>query len=283
MEAQQRDLFSFTTGIEDLLRNDRRVVAAVLVLIILCSWFFVLAGAGTGMSTLAMTSWEMAIGAPSALGHALASPVRWDAQYALAMVLMWWGMMIAMMLPSAAPIILLYARIVRGRDTRKIVFPATGVFLAGYTIVWGAFSILAVTLQWLFEMSGLLSPFMMNGTSNLFAAAILLYAGLYQLSPLKRTCLKSCQGPLQFLRRHWRPGTSGALLMGLLHGAFCLGCCLGLMTILFFGGVMNLYWIVGLAMLVFIEKVVITGYWFSTVTGLVLLAASVAFISRHLA
>ena len=261
------------------LKHDKTVVIACLCAVAVGSWAYLLAGAGTGMSTFAMTSWNMATGA---LSHA-ATPMDWTPGYAATMAAMWWIMMIAMMLPSAAPVILLHAQIDRGTRSRSgvpVSLWPTVLFSAGYLSVWGMFSVLAAALQWGFEGAGLLSPFMMNGTSFVFAGLILLYAGAYQLSPLKQACLRQCQGPLQFLSRNWRDGLPGAFGMGVHHGAVCLGCCFGLMLILFFGGIMNLYWIVGLAVLVFLEKIIVPGPWLSRLTGILLIAWSFAFLAH---
>jgi predicted metal-binding membrane protein len=129
-----------------------------------------------------------------------------------------------------------------------------------------------------FAEAGVLSPMMLNSTNALFAAGILLFAGLYQLTPIKQACLRHCRGPIQFLSQHWRPGTTGAFRRGLHHGVYCLGCCWGLMAILFFGGIMNLYWIIGLAMIVLLEKVLPVGRQLSAVTGGLFLAWGAAYL-----
>ena len=157
----------------------------------------------------------------------------------------------------------------RRKRERGNPFVPTGIFGAGYVIVWGVFSIIATLLQWSLDEAALLSP-MMKSSSIWFGAALLIAAGIYQLTPLKRVCLKNCQSPLGFLMHHWRPGWQGALIMGLKHGAFCLGCCWVLMGLLFFGGVMNLLWIAGLAVFVMIEKIV-AGPWISRCGGLILI------------
>jgi predicted metal-binding membrane protein len=123
---------------------------------------------------------------------------------------------------------------------------------------------------------------MMSTSSSIFAGTVLIYAGAYQLSPLKRTCLQHCQNPLAFITRHWRDGLPGALRMGLEHGFYCLGCCLGLMAILFFGGIMNLFWIVGLAVLVLLEKLLPFGARLSAATGPLLIAWGLWFLARPL-
>jgi predicted metal-binding membrane protein len=183
---------------------------------------------------------------------------------------MWWIMMIAMMLPSASPMILLFARVQRNQHAQGAPVISTGIFLLGYLVTWGAFSVLAAGTQWGLERAGLLSA-MMESTSGRFAGLLLLVAGAYQLTPLKQACLRRCRSPLQFIMHHWRAGTLGACRMGVEHGAFCLACCWVLMTLLFVGGVMNLYWIIGLALFVFLEKSLPAGHGFSALTGVGLL------------
>src|SRR4029079_9091410 len=273
---------SNATLFERVLEHDRRIVLAALSIIIIASWAFILNGAGTGMSMFAMTSWSMAIGMDG-LGAMVATPADWTLAYALTMVFMWWGMMIAMMLPSAAPMILLHARIARGANanvggTDGLV--PTALFTLGYLLTWGLFGVFAAGLQWAFDAIGLLSPMMMNSTSNLFAGAILLFAGLYELSPIKQACLSFCRGPIQFFSRFWRSGPSGSLQMGSRHGASCIGCCWALMAILFFGGIMNLYWIIGLAMLIVLEKTLPGGEKLSRLLGALLVVWGLSFIYR---
>ncbi len=214
---------------------------------------------------------------------AMATPVAWTFGYAMVMFFMWWVMMIAMMLPSAAPMILLHAKVDRSAKARvgqTVGLTPTAAFTAGYLLMWALFSALAAGLQWAFEGAGLLSPMMMNSTSMLFAGTILLFAGVYQLTPIKQACLKHCRGPIQFLSQHWRPGALGAFTMGLHHGAYCLGCCWGLMAIPFFGGVMNLYWIVGLALIVLLEKVMPLGPGLGRVIGALLMLAGAGFVVK---
>jgi predicted metal-binding membrane protein len=242
------------SSLERVLMRERLLVIVALSIAIIASWVYVLAGAGTGMSTWKMTSWKMALG----LSHSMAMPVEWTATYATVMFFMWWIMMIGMMLPSAAPMILLHAKVNRTSAKRKglqwSLLP-TGAFTLGYLSAWAIFSALATTLQWSFEGIGVLSPMMMNSTNQVFAGLGLLFAGVYQITPLKHACLEHCRSPVGFLSQHWRPGTWGTFQMGIRHGVYCLGCCWGLMAILFFGGIMNLYWIIGLALIVLAEKV----------------------------
>ena len=181
-----------------------------------------------------------------------------------ALVVMWWLMMVAMMLPSAAPAILLYAR-VRERRNGGAPVAQSWVFLAGYLAVWLFFSILAASAQRLIA-----GPSMMLG--NRWAeGALLIAVGVYELTPLKNACLTRCRSPAEFLTRHWRSGWTGAVRLGLLHGVDCLGCCWMLMALLFIGGVMNLLWIAGLTLLVAAEKLLPRGQIIAQVAGVALI------------
>jgi predicted metal-binding membrane protein len=232
------------------------------------------------VSAAAISGGQMS-GPMGAAMSAMATPARWNFEYAGIMFSMWWVMMIAMMVPSAAPMILVYAAVARReRQAGSDALLPTGIFASGYVAVWGFFSAIAAALQWGFEAAGILSPFTMSPTSLLFAAAILVAAGLYQLTPAKQVCLSHCRGPIQFLMGHWRPGRWGAFCMGAEHGAYCLGCCWALMTLLFFGGVMNLYWIAGLAVIVLLEKTIPAGDTLSRVTGGLLLLWAATFLSQ---
>lgn len=208
-------------------------------------------------------------------------PAPWTLQTAALIVAMWWAMMIAMMAPSAAPTILLYARVYRHGAEQGRLEPRlapTGAFVAGYLLVWLGFSLVAAGAQWLFEQTGLLSPTMMGSESRWLSAGVLIAAGLYQVSPLKYLCLAQCRAPSDFLMRHWKPGAAGALRLGVLHGAYCVGCCWVLMALLFVGGVMNLVWIALLAILVLVEKVAPRGEWVGRAIGVALVCWGVATI-----
>jgi len=259
-----------TTATEALLRRDRLVVGAGIVVICLLSWSYVIMGAGTGMSMAAMTSWQF----PPPM-HVDGLVGRWPLSYWVLMVLMWWVMMIAMMLPSAAPTLLLYARVYRHAQTRGQIGHAvvpTAAFVAGYLVAWLAFSLVATALQWALEQAGLVHAMTMWSTSRTLSAAFLVAAGLYQLSSLKHRCLSHCRSPAEFLSHHWHPGRTGAMRMGWEHGLYCVGCCWLLMTLLFAGGIMNLVWIAGLTVFVLAEKLLPWGEWVSRGSGLLLLA-----------
>ncbi|HJU19730.1 MAG TPA: DUF2182 domain-containing protein [Stellaceae bacterium] len=241
-----------------ILRHDRVVVMASLVVVVAIAWTWLLFGAG--------------ISAPEAGGMAggmtMAAPA-WTPGYAALQLLMWAVMMVAMMLPSAAPVILLAVGLGgRGRGAAARM-PNAAWFALGYIAVWTGFSLLATALEWGLHEAGLLSPGMAIGSAAL-AGLILIGAGLYQWTPLKAACLRHCRSPLAFLLQHWRGGARGGIVIGLRHGLYCLGCCAMLMTLLFVGGAMNLLWIAGLALLVLIEKVLPWGGRTCRLTGAVL-------------
>jgi len=266
---------------EKLLRRERLVVFGGLALLTALAWLYVLGGAGTGMPALHMISLSLF---PHRLGEmAMDSMVMdsnaWSPGYWLIMLLMWWIMMVAMMTPSAAPMILLYARATRHAQASGRMKPgmvSTAGFAGGYLLIWLGFSAVATLLMWLLERSGALSVTRMASTGPWLSGALLLAAGLYQFSPLKNVCLNVCRAPAEFLSRHWRPRAVGAIRMGLEHGAFCVGCCWVLMALLFVGGVMNVVWIAILAILVLAEKVAPKGIWVSRVAGAVLIAWGLA-------
>ena len=169
---------------------------------------------------------------------------------------MWATMMVAMILPSAAPTILLYGRVVRrAEDMGRLKGASLSIsaFASGYLALWILFSALAVTAQWSLEHSGAMTAMMVLHNTTL-AGALLIAAGLCQLTPFKNACLAHCRSPVQFIAAHWRPGPWGAWRMGLDHGAYCVGCCWVLMLLLFVGSVMNLIWIAALTILVALEK-----------------------------
>ena len=248
--------------VEDALRRDRLPVVVGLALVVGVSSGYLLAGAGM-MHDMGGALMPMSSG-------------PWTPAHAFVVVVMWVAMMAAMMLPSAAPMVLFHAAITRQRS--KGIAPAdvsSGAFVLGYLAVWSAFSVAATALQYSLERLALLSP-MMQTTNVFLAGAVLVGAGVYQWTPLKRACLRQCQTPLAFVMAHWRDGIAGAFAMGARHGAACLGCCWPLMLLLFVGGVMNVGWIAGVAVFVAIEKLAPTCSWISRAAGALLVAWGVA-------
>lgn len=243
--------------VENLLRRDRLIVLGTLCAVIAASWAYLLAGAGMGMSAVEMT--RMSLMAEPMLAGAAAETMPWTPGYAVVMFLMWWVMMIAMMLPGATPMILLFAAVNRGRRKHGNPHVPTTLFAATYLLAWAGFSLAATVVHWLLSEAGMLAPGMVLSTPDQ-GAVLMIAAGLYQLTPIKQACVKHCRLPAAYLASHWRPGTRGALIMGLQHGVYCLGCCWFLMLLLFYGGVMNLYWITALAAYVLLEKAIPAGH-----------------------
>ena len=244
------DSTTLPRGIEAALRRDRLVVALSLAAVVALAWLYL---------------WR----------HA-SMPAMDSAALALTFI-MWVVMMAGMMLPGAAPTILFYGAMVRKNAERGTVLPAVWVFAGGYLLVWTAFSLVAVVLQAALEHAALLTPDMASG-SNQLNGALLIAAGIYQLTPLKNICLSRCRNPVQFFMTHWRPGTSGALRMGITQGAYCLGCCWMLMLLLFVVGVMNLAWVALIAAFVFLEKLLPGGRLTSRLAGVALIVAGSAIL-----
>ncbi len=243
-------------ALERVVRRDRAVAAGALLLLTALAW-----------ASLVRTRSEMvpAGGAPMAMP----GMETWSALEVCRLFLMWATMMVAMMLPSAAPMILLVAGIQRRRREQASPAPSTAIFAAGYLVVWTIFSAAAALLQYGLHRAALLSPAMAS-SSPILGGLFLVTAGVYQWLPFKATCLTHCRSPLHFLGHEWREGSAGALVMGIRHGLFCLGCCWALMTILFVAGVMNLLWVAAIAGLVLLEKVARGGPWIGRLVGVVL-------------
>ena len=241
--------------IEKALRRDRIVVVFCLLFVVVLSWAYLLSGAGM-MQAMGDMMMPMSTG-------------PWTLSSTLLVLVMWAVMMAAMMLPSAAPIILLYATVARRRSERGEHVSTSGAFAFGYIAVWAAFSLAAALLQYGLEKIALISP-MMQTTSIALAGTVLIAAGLYQWTPLKQACLRHCRSPLDFIVAYWRPGARGAVLMGLRHGVYCVGCCWLLMLLLFVVGVMNFAWIAGIALFVLVEKFVPAGHWIGRGAGILL-------------
>jgi predicted metal-binding membrane protein len=252
-----------TSALEKVLRHDRLIVAIGLAAAVALAWAYLAAGAGIDMS---MAGMEM-------------EPMPWSAFDVALMFAMWWVMMIAMMVPSATPMVLLFTAVKRKQQAS--VSPATEawVFLGGYLLIWAGFSVVATFAQWGLERAGLLSMGAAS-TNARFGGVILLAAGLYQFTPIKSACLRFCQSPVLFLSRHWRPGAAGVLRMGLRHGAYCLGCCWSLMLLLFVAGVMNLVWVAVIALYVACEKLLPLDQRLSRAAGAVLFVAGAIVLAR---
>lgn len=267
-----------------LVRHDRLITIGGLIVLCVLAWAYLFAGAGMGMSLWRMTALgftPLPHGAvPAATMAQMPMDVSpWGAGDWLLMIAMWWVMMVAMMTPSAAPAILLYAQVHQHALTQghaPHLHAPTGLFASGYFLAWLGFSIAATALQQVLELSGVLSAMTMGSQVRWVSGALLIGAGAYQLSSIKNACLAHCRSPASFLSQHWRPHALGAVRLGALHGAYCVGCCWMLMVLLFVGGVMNLVWIAALSLLVLAEKLLRRGRWVGHATGVVLVAWGLA-------
>jgi predicted metal-binding membrane protein len=261
--------------LERLLARERAVVGVGLLVLCALAWIYLLYGAGMPAAAPAdpMAGMDMPGMDMSTMAMEPGPPV-WSAGLWAITVAMWGAMMVAMMTPSAAPAILLYARVHRhaaARDQAQGLAPS-GVFAAGYLLVWLVFAVGAAVAQWALQEAGLVSSGMLSSQSRWLSGGLLIAAGLYQLSPLQAVCLRHCRSPAEFLSRQWRPGRLGALGLGVQHGAYCVGCCWALMLLLFVGGVMNLAWIAGLTAVVLAQKLLPGGLWIGRAGGAALIA-----------
>ena len=255
--------------LERAVSHDTWIVGLAVGLIVALAGLYTFRGVGMEMSALDMTRMAGPVGAPMQGG----APAVWTWEHAFVMLMMWWIMMIAMMTPSAAPTLLLYSALKRRSSEKERAAVLSLVFLTGYLLVWAVLSMAATGLQWLAESTGVANGSMMAINSRVVAGIVLILAGLFQYSSLKTACLTHCRSPAHFLARHRGNGLRGALATGMRHGAFCLGCCWALMALLFVGGVMNLFWIVGLALYVLAEKLVPYPRAFSRMAGAILVVA----------
>jgi predicted metal-binding membrane protein len=201
----------------------------------------------------------------------------WSGEVLLLTALMWAIMMVGMMLPSAAPAILLYGSMARKHRERGSSLPSVWIFALGYLAVWAAFSVVATALQAALEATELLTPMLVSASAPL-SGVLLVVAGVYQWLPVKAACLEKCRAPLQFFLMRWKPGAVGAFRMGAVHGAFCVGCCWALMLLLFAAGVMNLIWLALIAGFVLVEKLLPGARIVGRVAGAVLVAAGVVML-----
>jgi predicted metal-binding membrane protein len=241
-------------------QRERWIIAGALGAIAVAAWAYMIHEA-RGMNVS---------GVCECLGMQMGS-AGFSASTLLPLFLMWAGMMVAMMLPSATPMILTFAAVSRNRRRQERPYVPVTIFVAGYVAIWTAFSVVAALAQWLLHRQALLSPAMASRSAWL-GGILLLAAGIFQFTPLKHACLAQCRAPFEFIMTRWREGAGGAFRMGVEHGLFCAGCCWALMGLLFVAGVMNILWIAALSLLVGLEKLVPRGFWLSSATGVLLTA-----------
>jgi predicted metal-binding membrane protein len=243
----------------EVFKHDRAIVAFGLAGVATLSWIYLI--------YMAWGMRNMDVGMEMVIMPAMQHWMAWDL---VLVFLMWAVMMVAMMVPAASPVILLFAEINRHRNEPQGTLLATLQFLLGYLTAWTAFSVLATLLQWGLLTAALVSP-MMESTSKALGGALLLIAGLFQFSRLKYACLAHCRSPIGFFATEWRHGSWGAFRMGLKHGGYCLGCCWALMGLLFAFGVMNLLWVAGISVFILLEKISPANQLVSRLSGLLLI------------
>ena len=254
------------TTIESVLRRDRAVVTAGLAAVAVLGWVYLLFLA-RGMAGMDMSA-----------DMVMPRMQTWGVVDLALLFVMWAVMMVAMMVPSASPLILMVAAANRKRRERSDPLVPTGLFLTGYLLVWTTFSAVATAAQWGLHATALLSSGMVS-LSPVLGGLLLLAAGVFQFTPLKQACLTHCRSPLGFVMTHWREGSGGAVRMGLEHGLFCVGCCWVLMALLFVAGVMNLLWIAAISLFVLAEKVLPRGDLVGRLGGAALLVAGVVVLT----
>jgi predicted metal-binding membrane protein len=253
--------------------RDRFVIVGLLLLVTAATWYYTVDMART------MGSMESASGMSHehmhhAMGlHGALSP-RHEHLGAFGLAMMWVIMMIAMMLPSAIPVTVMHARMLRSKDTNPRV--RSLIFALGYVVVWGGFSVAAAAVQIALERSSVLSAMWMRFERVEVGAVVLIGAGLFQFSSMKNACLRQCRTPVGFLMTEWRDGMNGALGMGLKNGLYCVGCCWALMLLLFVGGVMSMLWMLALTLLMLVEKIAPRGPYVARGAGVVMIAAGIA-------
>jgi predicted metal-binding membrane protein len=258
-----------TPALESALKRDRAIVLAGLMALIVVAWLY--------LAHLARDMAEMKMHA--AMGMAMPQMQPWSGVELLLLFVMWGVMMVAMMTASASPMILMFSAMNRRRAEHQGPVMRTGLFVLGYLSAWTAYSAGAATAQWVLHGLALLSP-MMVSTSPYLGGGLLVAAGVFQWTPLKRACLTACRSPMGFIMTEWRDGPAGALVMGFRHGVYCVGCCWVLMALLFVAGVMNLVWVAAIAAFVLVEKVVPAGERVGQAAGVALVLAGVALMMR---
>ena len=271
-----------STAVESFIQRDKVITIIAIAILVGATFTYTVLGVGMNMSAIQMTPGlgqsQMSMPNMSAMRNMAATPAVWSFNYSVLMFFMWWTMMIAMMLPSASPMILLYTALIRRTKKAKSIIRQVTSFICGYLLAWAAFSLFAAALQSQLELRDWMSPMMMEATNIYLAAGILIAAGVYQLTPLKMVCLEKCRQPASFLANYKNTWVNSPLRIGLVHGFYCVGCCWFLMGLLFFGGIMNLYWIVGLIIFVAIEKLHEKGIIFGKILGGGAIVSGIAFL-----
>jgi predicted metal-binding membrane protein len=248
--------------LEAILRRERLIIGGCLAAMVVLAWLYLF------HTKMAMPDMDMP-------GMVMLDLNKWGPSTVVLLFVMWTVMMVAMMVPSATPMILAFLTVNQRRQATERPLVPVAIFLFGYLAVWTAFSAIATFAEWSLHQAAMLST-TMTATSPVLNGGLLIAAGIFQLTPLKRACLKGCQSPLSFIMSEWREGAGGAFVMGLRHGAYCAGCCWILMALLFVAGIMNLLWVAVIALFVMAEKILAKGELLGRVAGIALVVAGAA-------
>jgi len=257
--------------VEAILRRQRLIVGGCLAVLVGFAWLYLI-HSRTSMTGMDMPEMQMP-------GMVMPGSEAWSLTAILLLFAMWTVMMVAMMVPSAAPMVLTFLAMNHRRQTTDQRLVPVGIFLLGYLAIWTAYSAFATLAQWSLHRASLLSS-VMTTTSPKLNGALLIAAGVFQWTPLKRACLNGCRSPLSFLMSEWREGSRGALIMGLRHGTYCVGCCWVLMALLFVAGIMNLLWVGVIALFVMAEKIFPKGEILAHIAGVALVISGAVLIAH---
>jgi predicted metal-binding membrane protein len=249
-----------------VLHRERLIIGGCLAALVILAWLYLV------HTKMAMPGMDMP-------GMVMLDLSKWGPATVLLLFVMWTVMMVAMMVPSAAPMILTFLTVNQRRKAEDRPFVPVTIFLLGYLAVWTAFSAVATFAEWGLHQAAMLST-TMTATNKALNGGLLIAAGVFQWTPMKRACLRGCRSPLSFLMSEWREGAAGAFFMGLRHGAYCVGCCWFLMALLFVAGVMNLLWVAVIALFVLVEKVSPKGELLAHAGGIALVIAGAAMLTR---
>ena len=259
------------SALERLIRRDRQLMTAGLAAVTLLAWLYIARGAAA-MDDMAMEEQMHA-----AMGMVMTRP--WGAAEWLGLFVMWTVMMVAMMVPSAAPVMLLVLGTYRRRNEPRA-RAAASLFVLGYGVAWTMYSAVVSTLQVALHQTAVMTADMRVAPATL-SGGVLLAVGLYQWLPVKNACLTQCRSPLGLIAHYWREGPTGGFTMGLRHGLFCIGCCCLLMAVLFIAGVMNLLWVAAIAALVWVEKLAAAGRAIGRAAGIMIAGWGLYLIFRQ--
>ncbi len=246
-------------------RRDRNIILASLAGVTLLAWLYMYAMAAP-------------FGAVTAEFLCAPRSGSWGPGDILTSLAMWNIMMVGMMIPTASPMILMFATTNRRQRGQSGPYVPTFFFVSGYVLIWAVYSIAGTAAQWGLQEAALLSPLVLQVTPQL-GAVLLIVAGLFQFTSLKHNCLTHCRTPMAFLNSEWREGAGGAMWMGLKHGSYCVGCCWAIMLLMFVAGLMNLVWTAFLAAFMLLEKIAPAGDKLGRIAGVLAVGAGMWLLS----